>query len=140
MQYLSLGRRLDCACRLLLVFLFAVACLPQKSHATTKVVTDLDKGNDLQVKVGDVIELRLKANPASGTQWSVHPKSTALLRLNSETETPGTEPSADRPVVQVFTFDVKRKGDGILLMRYAPQKQKPMLGEEQYTLHVVIDQ
>jgi predicted secreted protein len=140
MQCLSLNRRFGFACRLLLIFLFSIACLPQESHAATKVVTDLDKGTDLLVKVGDVIELRLQANPASGAQWYVHPKSTALLKLNSETETPGTEPSADRPVVQVFTFDVKRKGDGILLMRYAPQKQKPTLGEEQYTLHVVIDQ
>jgi len=39
----------------------------------------------------------------------------------------------------VFTFEIKRKGDGILLMRYAPPKEKPQLGEEQYTLHVVID-
>jgi hypothetical protein len=39
----------------------------------------------------------------------------------------------------VFSFEVKRKGDGILLMRYAPPKQKPTLGEEQFTLHVVIE-
>jgi hypothetical protein len=42
--------------------------------------------------------------------------------------------------VQVFTFDVKKKGDGILLMRYAPAKEKAQLGEEQYSLHVIIEQ
>jgi predicted secreted protein len=139
MQSFRSGRQLDFACRLFLVILFTIACHPGMAHAATKVVTDEDKGGDVQLKVGDLLELRLKANPVSGTTWYVHPKSTALLKLSGETQTAGTDPGADRPIVQVFTFEVKRKGDGILLMRYAPAKQKPMLGEEEYTLHVVIE-
>ncbi|MGA3045602.1 MAG: protease inhibitor I42 family protein [Terracidiphilus sp.] len=126
-------------CRLFLPVLLAILCLPSSTYAATKVVTDEEKGNDVQLKVGDVLEVRLRANPSAGTMWYVHPKSTSLLKLSAETESPGTEPGADRPMIQVFTFEVKRKGDGILLMRYAPAKQKPMLGEEEYTLHVVIE-
>jgi predicted secreted protein len=139
MQSLRSGRQLDFASRLFLVILFTIACRPGTAHAATKVVTDDDKAGDVQLKVGDILEVRLKANPSTGTMWYVHPKSTTLLRLSGETQTAGTDPGADRPVVQVFTFEVKRKGDGILLMRYAPAKQKPTLGEEQFTLHVVIE-
>jgi predicted secreted protein len=139
MWSLRSGRQLDFACRLFLLILFAIACHPGAAYAATTVATDDDKGGDVQLKVGDILEVRLKANPSAGTMWYVHPKSTTLLKLSSETQTAGTDPSADRPVVQVFVFEVKRKGDGILLMRYAPAKQKPTLGEEQFTLHVVIE-
>jgi len=139
MQSWNLGRRRELACRLFLIALFAIACLTLTANAETKVATDADKGNDIQVKVGDVLEVRLNANPSTGFKWYVHPKSTALLHLTGETQTAGAEPASDRPKVQVFTFEIKRKGDGILLMRYAPPKEKPQLGEEQYTLHVVID-
>ena len=139
MQSLRSGRQLDFACRLFFMILFTIACHPGMAHAATKVATDDDKGGDVQLKVGDILEVRLMANPSAGTMWSVHPKSTTLLKLGGETHTAGSEPGADRPVVQVFTFEVKRKGDGILLMRYAPAKQKPTLGEEQFTLHVVIE-
>ncbi len=139
MQSLRSGRHLDFVCRLFLVILFTIACHPGTAHAATRVVTDDDKGDDVQLKIGDILEVRLKANPSAGTMWYVHPKSTTLLKLNSETQTVGTNPGADRPIVQVFTFEVKRKGDGILLMRYAPAKQKPVLGEEERTFHVVVE-
>jgi predicted secreted protein len=44
-----------------------------------------------------------------------------------------------RPIVQVFTFEAKRRGDGILLLRYVRSWEKPALGEEQFNLHVVIE-
>ena len=43
------------------------------------------------------------------------------------------------PAASPVTASRKRKGDGIVLMRYAPAKQKPMLGEEERTFHVVIE-
>jgi predicted secreted protein len=139
MQHMRLSRSVDFACRLFLIALFTIASLSRMANAETKVATDSDKGNDFQVKVGDVLQVRLNANPTAGYKWYVHPKSTALLRLTSETQAAGPEPAADRPQVQVFTFEIKKKGDGILLMRYAPAKEKPQLGEEQYSLHVIID-
>jgi len=109
------------------------------SFAATKVVTDDDKGSDVQIKVGDTLEVRLTSNPSTGYMWYVHPKSTILLKLTGQTQTEATEPGVGRPVVQVFTFKPKRAGDGILLLRYVRSWEKPALGEEQFTLHVVIE-
>jgi predicted secreted protein len=125
--------------RRLLVFVIALACQTHLAFAATTVVTDDDKGSTVQVKAGDTLEVRLKSNPSTGYTWSVHPKSSVLLRLDSETQAQSTDPNPDRPVLQVFHFAVKRAGDGILLMRYARARQKPFLGEEQFTLHVVIE-
>ena len=128
----------------LLAFLAAV--LPARiAFAATKVVTDADKGGDVQIKAGDTLEVRLNANPSTGYIWYVHPKSTALLRLTGQTQTKPPEPGegqpmmVGQPIVQIFTFQSKRKGDGILLLHYVRSWEKPALGEVQFTLHVVIE-
>jgi predicted secreted protein len=62
-----------------------------------------------------------------------------VLKLSGQTQTEATEPGVGRPVFQVFTFEPRRAGDGILLLRYARPWEKPVLGEMQFTLHVVIE-
>ena len=132
-------RRFDALFFLFLLAVLAFALHPQRSFAATKVVTDDDKGSDVEIKLGDTLEVRLASNPSTGYMWYVHPKSTALLKLTGLTQTDAAEPGVGRPIVQVFTFQPKRAGDVILLLRYARAWEKPALGEEQFTLHVVIE-
>jgi len=89
--------------------------------------------------MGDTLEVRLTSNPSTGYMWYVHPKSTAVLKLIRQRQTDPTEPGVGRPVVQVFTFEPRRKGDGILLMRYVRSWEKPVLGEEQFSVNVEIE-
>ena len=138
------GRRFH---RMLALFLFAIPALAFFSPtaiAATRVVTDRDKGADVEVKVGDTLVLRLSSNPSTGYTWYVHPKTTAVLRLVGQTQADPNDQTSDpvpgRPIVQVFTFLPRRKGDGILLLRYVRAWEKPVLGEEQYTLHVIVNE
>jgi inhibitor of cysteine peptidase len=139
MRCVRAARRFDALFFLFLLAVLAFAFHPQKSFAATKVVTDDDKGSDVQIKLGDTLEVRLASNPSTGYMWYVHPKSTALLKLTGQTQTDAAEPGVGRPIVQVFTFQPKRAGDGILLLRYVRSWEKPALGEEQFMLHVVIE-
>ena len=66
MQLSPLSRSLNFASRLFLIAFFAIVLLPGAANAETKVATDADKGNDIQIKVGDTLEVRLNANPAAG--------------------------------------------------------------------------
>jgi predicted secreted protein len=132
-------RRFDALLFLFPVMVLAFSFHPQELYAATTVVTDADKGSDVQIKVADMLEVRLASNPSTGYMWYVHPKSTALLKLTGQTKTDAAEPGVGRPIVQVFTFQPKRAGDVILLLRYARSWEKPVLGEEQFTLHVVIE-
>jgi|SRR5580692_9505617 inhibitor of cysteine peptidase len=132
-------RRFDALLFLFLLVALAFAFHPQRLFAANKVVTDDDKGGDVQIKLGDTLEVRVASDPSTGYMWYVHPKSTALLKLTGQTQTKAAEPGVGRPIVQVFTFQPKRVGDGILLLRYARAWEKPALGEEQFTLHVVIE-
>jgi inhibitor of cysteine peptidase len=119
--------------------LLAIVFRPETAFAATTVVTDADKGGDIHMKAGDALEVRLPSNPSTGYMWYVHPKSSALFRLSGQSQTGAAEPGVGRPIVQVFTFQPRRCGDGILLLRYVRSWEKPALGEEQFNLHVVVE-
>ena len=82
------------------------------AFAATKVVTDADNGKTVEIKMGDVLEVRLSSNPSTGFMWYVHKQSTALLKLTSQSETESTAAgrgTADRADLRVCT---KGHGDG----------------------------
>jgi predicted secreted protein len=145
MQPLRSNRRFELVRWLFLLVLLAIVCPAQMAFAATKVVTDANKGGDVQMKTGDTLEVRLSSNPSTGYMWYVHPKSTTLLQLTGQTQTEPTKPEVGRPIVvgqpivQVFTFQPRRTGDGILLLHYVRSWEKPDPGEVQFSLHVVIE-
>ena len=129
---------------LLLAGLFLLALCPAMARAATKVVTDADKGKTVEIKMGDVLEIRLNANPTTGFMWYLQKQSTPLLKLTSQTQTqaaqPGpTQPEAGRPSVQIFEFAPKATGTGVLLLHYVRSWMNPDPNEEQFSLHVTIE-
>jgi len=119
------------------VFLL-VFCAPL-SFAATKVVTDNDKGSTVQLKTGDVLELRLKSNPTTGYEWSVDPKSTPLVKLTGQSQTQATQPGVGRPIFQIFKFQATGPGNGVLLLHYVRFWEKPSADDQQFDLHVTIE-
>ena len=124
---------------LLLAGLFLIALCPAASRAATKVVTDADKGGNVAIKMGDVLEVRLSANPSTGFAWYLQKESTALLRLTGQSQTQPTQPGVGRPVVQIFEFAPKATGTGVLLLHYVRSWEPPNPNDEQFTLHVTIE-
>ena len=133
------GRRFDSVRWFLVCALLAIVFRPEVAFAATTVVTDAEKGSDVHMKAGDTLQVRLQSNPSTGYMWYVHPKSSVLLRLTGQSQTQAAEPGVGTPIVQVFTFQPRRRGDGILLLRYVRSWEKPALGEEQFNLHVVVE-
>jgi inhibitor of cysteine peptidase len=123
---------------LLLAVLFLLAFCPAVARAATKVVTDTDKGGTVEIKMGDVLEVRLNSNPSTGYMWYVHKQSTPLLKLTSQTQTQA-QPGVGRPIVQIFDFAPKSKGTGVLLLHYVRSWENPDPNEEQFSLHVTIE-
>jgi inhibitor of cysteine peptidase len=122
-----------------LVALAAIVCLPQTAFAATRVVTDDDKGGTVRLRLGDKLEARLKSNPSTGYMWYIEKESTPLLKLAHQTQTDIEEPGVGRPVFQVFTFEPKHIGKGVLLMHYVRSWEKPTPDDEQFDIHVVIE-
>jgi inhibitor of cysteine peptidase len=125
-----------------LLFLFALLAATLFSHAAfaaTKVITDADKGSTVRLKAGETLELRLKSNPTTGFMWYVKKESTPLLKLVHQSQTEATEPGVGRPVFQVFEFEARRPGDGVLLLHYVRSWEAPAPDEEQFHIHVLVE-
>jgi predicted secreted protein len=71
--------------------------------------------------------------------WYVEKESTPLLKLAHQSQTDVEEPGEGRPVFQVFRFEPKRGGDGVLRMHYVRSWEKPAPDDEQFDIHVVIE-
>lgn len=117
------------------VFVFAskAAC------AASKIVTDADKGGEVHLKMGDTLEVRLKANPSTGFMWYIQKESTPVMKLVHQTQADAAEPGVGRPVVQVFLFEPKRSGDGALRLHYVRSCEPPTPEDERFEIHVVVE-
>jgi Predicted secreted protein len=124
--------------RATLVTAILLACGTQASIAATRVITDSDKGSSVQLKFGDILEVRLRSNPTTGYSWYVHPRSTPLLRLMGQSQTQMRQPGVGRPILQVFRFQTVANGDGILLFRYVRTWERQTDNEEQYEARISI--
>jgi inhibitor of cysteine peptidase len=124
---------------ILLLAVLAVVCHSQTATTATKVITDADKGSEVHLKAGDVLELRLKSNPSTGFMWYIQSKSTPLLKLVHQSQTEATEPGMGRPILQIFAFEPRRSGEGGLLLHYVRSWEPPATDEEQFQIHVVIE-
>ncbi|MFY9853602.1 MAG: protease inhibitor I42 family protein [Terracidiphilus sp.] len=122
-----------------LLALAAIVCFPYTAFAATKAVTDADKGGVVRLRLGDTLEVSLKSNPSTGFMWYVEKESTLLLKLAHQTQTDVTEPGEGRPVFQVFRFEPKHGGGGVLRMHYVRSWEKPTPDDEQFDIRVVIE-
>jgi inhibitor of cysteine peptidase len=107
--------------------------------AQSKIIYDIDSGKDVHLKVGERIELHLNSNPSTGFSWYVHKESTPLMKLVSQTFNGPEDPMPGAGGIQIFVFEGKRSGDGILLLHYVRSWEKPSPDETQFKLHVIIE-
>ena len=128
-----------------LLVLVAIVFSAHTALAATKVITDADKGGVVHMKVADRLELRLKANPTTGYMWYIEKESTPLLKLVHQTQTevpvpPEEQPGlVGRPVFQVFTFEARHAGNGVLRLHYVRSWEKPTPDDVRFEINVVIE-
>jgi inhibitor of cysteine peptidase len=109
------------------------------ARAATKVVTDADNGKTVQIKMGDVLEVRLSSNPTTGYEWSLQKQSTTLLKLSGQSSTKPKTSALGSPSVQIFDFAPTGKGTGVLMLHYVRSWEPPDPKEQQFNLHVTIE-
>jgi inhibitor of cysteine peptidase len=126
-----------------LLVLAATACVSQAALAADKIITDADKGGVVHLKAGERFEVRLKSNPTTGFMWYLEKESTPIVKLVHQSQADVTDESEDkhlgRPVYQVFSFEARRFGDGVLLMHYVRSWEKPTPEDEQFQIHVYVE-
>lgn len=85
------------------------------------------------------LAFRLKSNPTTGYMWYIKKESTNLLKLTGQKTTELTEQGVGRPFFQIFEFEARHTGDGVLLLHYIRSWEAPTPDEEQFQIHVFIE-
>ena len=117
--------------------LFIVLARPARGASEPRVFTDADKGSTVELKVGDVFELRLTSNPSTGFMWFLHKESTHLVKLKSQSQTEPAAPGmVGQPIYQIFRFEVVGSGKGAVLLHYVRSWEKPADDETRFTLYI----
>ena len=106
----------------LLVMLMSSHMAPAQSSPPAVTVTEDGSGRaQVQVRVGQELDIRLGANPTTGHTWRYRPDPPALLRLMSrrfEPSTARTPPVPGAGGVQVFVFAATAAGTERLRFEY----------------------
>ena len=105
--------------------LFAAVLMMASSCALFRLgdrirLTEKDSGRTLETEVGDVIEIRLPANPSTGYLWSVKAPEMGVFReVESRYETPEeSRGKVGAPVWKIFSFAVVGPGEAGIKMEY----------------------
>jgi inhibitor of cysteine peptidase len=122
-----------------LVFAIAGVCGSAPATAQTSKIGDAANGTTLHLKMGDTLEVRLTSNPSTGYLWYLQPKSTALVKLDGQSQTEPEQPGVGRPIFQIFRFTARRAGRGDLRLHYVRSWEPPQDNEQQFTVHIEIE-
>jgi predicted secreted protein len=124
---------------LLFFSLMGILCAPAIANAADTVVTAADKGGHIALKLDASFELHLPSNPTTGYMWYVEKESTPGVKLVKQWQIDSTEPGVGRPIVQVFKFEGKHRGTGVLRMHYVRSWEPPAPDDEKFDLTVTVE-
>jgi predicted secreted protein len=97
-------------CVLLSMFLFAAA-------AKTLLLDESDENTHICLYPGDILTIKLISNPTTGYTWT-NPESPTNIELLSSSSTRGSADPSGAPSFQVFSFNARRAGESVLILKY----------------------
>ncbi len=102
------------ALSIVLLMLLVSAC----GEADPKTFTELDDGHAVDMATGEVIEVTLPANPATGFTWEVSPVSTRCLEMVGEPDFTPMGALIGAGGVLKMEFEAIESGSGVLELVY----------------------
>ena len=82
-----------------------------------RVVREADRGATVQLRAGEIFEVRLIESPTTGFRWSVEGDNEGIVGLVSSVYSPGAPSTPGAGGERVFTFEGKRAGVSRLRLR-----------------------
>ncbi len=82
------------------------------------ILTKQDSGKEIEVRVGDVVQVELPMMGAAGYQWHVQDLDTDSLKLISEETRLLSEGRVGAPVIGIWRFEVIKEGSAEIRMEH----------------------
>lgn len=118
--------------------LLSTSCGPQAGSQGVKIIGESEKGRRINLKVGDVFEVRLTTQPGTGYKWYLRPDAGSQLTLLDERQTRPAQEGYDRPVFQIFRFRVDHPGKILLHLDYLRPWEKSNPPAESYDVNLLV--
>lgn len=107
-----------------MVGLLVTAC----SSDTAEILTEDDSGSEVNVAVGDVLEIRLEGNPSTGYSWEVA-SPPDMIELVDDGYVEADSDAVGAPGTRVLTYEAVAEDAGILRLEYIRPFDDPPIPE-----------
>ncbi len=104
-----------------------------------RVVREADRGETVQLRAGEILEVRLIENPTTGFRWTVERDNEGIVDLVSSVYSPGLPSTPGAGGERVFTFEGKRAGVSRLRLRLSRPWEGESKGSEVFDLTVEVE-
>ena len=103
------------------------------------ILTKQDQGKEIEVKVGDVVQIELEAMGTAGYQWFVESPDQEMLKLVSE-ETKVLHPeNLGSPVLMVWKFEMIKEGSTEIKMNHYRSWEGKEHSTDHFEVRIKID-
>ncbi|MBT8491085.1 MAG: protease inhibitor I42 family protein [Deltaproteobacteria bacterium] len=112
---------------------------PMINSSHNMTLTEKDNGTQVQVTHGDIVKLRLEANPSTGYSWQITENNPELLKPLGKPEYEESEHTLIGQVEhQIFRFKAVSPGTAMLKLLYYREWEKGKAPEKSYRVTVEI--
>jgi inhibitor of cysteine peptidase len=111
------------------------------SKQKTLEVTKADSGRRARLYIGNILVVRLPANPGTGYQWQLVPTSSLAVRLMAEPQfvaSPAPPGIMGASGTYVFMFQAVRPGTGVVRLVYARPWERDRTAADAFSLSVEV--
>lgn len=109
---------------LMLAMIVSVGMMCSCSGKPSVTMTEADNGTAVDIKSGEVLEVRLPAQLGTGFGWKVVSAGTNLALKGEPEQVPGGSGKPGGPELQSFKFKAGEKGESELTLQYAEDWKK----------------
>ncbi len=127
------------------ILLFIILIIPfvfSGCTTTGKTLTESDNGQSLNLKVNDVIAIKLESNITTGYNWNLSDETDSgiMTLISSDYKTANTDESlVGGGGYETFNFKAKSKGSTAIILTYNRSWEKGEEPAKTYKINIVVE-
>jgi inhibitor of cysteine peptidase len=100
-------------------------------------VSEKDNRRNIEVPVGEALDISLEENPTTGFKWEIHAQPQDILKLAADDFELGMASGVGGGGVRRFRFEAIKHGQGTIYLRYCRSWEKAEKFTKEFTLNIL---